>query len=69
MGVGGADGSVNLSYYLSVTLPALSVNETGLSLPIIRIVPNIEFQTVWEDKHGAGESTVGNFGQSVCKCS
>ena len=35
---------------LLVTLPGLSVNQTGLSVPSIRFVPNIDFQTVRDDK-------------------
>ena len=31
---------------LSVTLPGLSVNQTGLSVTTIRLVPNMDFQTV-----------------------
>ena len=43
--------SVNLtaSRGLSVTLPGLSVNQTGLSVTSIRLVPNMDFQTVRDD--------------------
>ena len=34
---------------LSVTLPGLSVNQTGLSVTSIRLVPNMDFQTVRDD--------------------
>ena len=34
---------------LSVTLPGLSVNQTGLSIISIWLVPNMDFQTVRDD--------------------
>ena len=41
---------IHLATGLSVTLPGLSVNQTGLSLTSIRLVTNMDFQTVCEDK-------------------
>ena len=35
---------------LSVSLPGLSVNQTGLSVTSNQLVPNMEFQTVRDDK-------------------
>ena len=40
---------------LSVTLPGLSVNETGLSVSSIRLVSNMEFQAVCDDKQTVRE--------------
>ena len=34
---------------MSVTLPSLSVNQTVLSVTSIRLVPNMDFQTVRDD--------------------
>ena len=34
---------------LSVTLPGLSVNQTGLSVTSIRLVTNMNYQTVRDD--------------------
>ena len=42
----------------AVTLPGLSVNQTGLSVTSIRLVLNMDFQTL-----------AGNFSRPVCKCS
>ena len=41
-----------------MTLLALSVNETGLSVSSIRLVPNMKFQTVQEDKQTVNDLNV-----------
>ena len=41
--------ATGLSVNLTVTLPSLSVNQTGLSVTSIRLVPNMDFQTVCDD--------------------
>ena len=46
---------VGLLYGLSVTFPCLSVNETGLSVTSIRLVPNMDFQTVCDDSQTVQE--------------
>ena len=41
---------IHLVTGLSVSLPGLSVNQTDLSMTSIRLVPNMDFPTVDEDK-------------------
>ena len=38
-----------------VTLPGLSVNQTGLSVPSIRLVPDMDFPTAHDDKQTVRE--------------
>ena len=46
---------IHLATGLLVTLSGLSVNETGLSVPSIQLVPNMDFLTVLDDKQTVRE--------------
>ena len=49
---------IDLAKGMSVSLPGLSVNQTGLSVPSIWFVPNMVIQTVRNDKRLCGKVTV-----------
>ena len=56
--------------FVALTLPSLLVNETGLSVSRIWLVPSMVIPTVLDDKQTVRKTyrTVGNFNWPVCNC-